>query len=109
MALAGQSATGSADELVTLTAPKAATYLVQVDGYAAATGESGIGYRYDRYLITPTTTSGGFTAEPNPVTVTQGASTTFKAVWSGLTPGRYLGALEYDGALAPTFVTVDVP
>ncbi|MCF6379441.1 S8 family serine peptidase [Nocardioides KLBMP 9356] len=110
VALAGQSATGSADERVTLTNPKAATYLVEVDGYAAASGESGIAYRYDRYLVTPTTTLGGFHAEPNPVPVTQGQPTSFKAVWSGLDPAaRYLGVLEYDGALAPTFVTVTVP
>ena len=109
VALAGQSATGSADEVVTLTNPKAANYLVEVEGFAAATGESSIGYRYDRFLVTPATTLGGLHAEPNPVPVTQGQPTTFKAVWSGLDAGRYLGALEYDGALAPTFVTVDVP
>ena len=110
VALAGQSATGAADESVTLTNPKAASYLVEVDGFAAASGESSIGYRYDRFLVTPTTTLGAFHAEPNPVPVTQGQPTTFKAVWSGLDPAaRYLGVLEYDGALAPTFVTVDVP
>ena len=111
VALAGQSATGSADERVTLTNPVAGKYLVEVDGYAAATGESTIGYRYDRYLVTPTPADmfGAFKADPNPVIVQQGQPTTFKAVWSGLTAGRYLGALEYDGALAPTFVTVTVP
>ena len=109
VALAGQSATGSADERVTLTNPVAGNYLVEVDGYSAATGESTIAYRYDRYLVTPTTTLGGFKADPNPLTVVQGQPATFQALWSGLGQGRYLGAFEYDGALAPTFVTVDVP
>ncbi|RYC13743.1 S8 family serine peptidase [Nocardioides zhouii] len=107
--LVGQSATGSADERVTLTNPVAGKYRVDVDGYAAATGESGIAYRYDRYLVTPATVLGGFAATPDPVDVVQGQKTTFKATWSGLTTGRYLGAFEYDGALAPTFVTVTVP
>ena len=42
VALAGQSATGSADEMVTLQNPVAAKYLVVVDGYSAAPGESAI-------------------------------------------------------------------
>jgi len=109
VALVGQSATGSADERVTLINPVAANYLVEIDGFAAAAGESGIAYRYDRYLVTAAGGLGGFNADPNPVPVTQGASTAFDAVWSGLAEGRYLGALEYDGALAPTFVTVNVP
>jgi hypothetical protein len=34
--------------------------------------------------------------------------TSYDAVWSGLTAGsRYLGLFEYDGSLAPTFLTVD--
>ncbi|RYB96613.1 protease [Nocardioides glacieisoli] len=109
--LVGQSATGSADERVTLTNPEAGNYLVEVDGYAAATGESGVAYRYDRYLVTPVAADnfGGFAASPDPVDVVQGQETTFQATWSGLTTGRYLGAFEYDGALAPTFVTVTVP
>ncbi len=108
IALAGQSATGSADERVTLTTPRAATYLVEIDGYAAAAGASTIDYRYDRYLVTAAGT-GGFGVRPSPVPVVQGQTRTFDAVWSDLARGRYLGTLEYDGALAPTFVTVDVP
>ena len=41
--------------------------------------------------------------------VTQGQETSFNASWSGLTGGRYLGMFEYEGALAPTFLYVDVP
>jgi hypothetical protein len=45
----------------------------------------------------------------NPVTVTQGQATRFDAVWNGLDGGRYLGLFQYDGALAPTYLYVDVP
>ena len=42
VAVAGQSATGSADEQVTLTNPAKGKYLVSIDGFAAAPGESSI-------------------------------------------------------------------
>lgn len=108
VALAGQSATGAADEKVTLRNPVAANYLVVIDGFAAAPGESSIATTYDEYLL-GATGLGSFHAEPDPVPVTQGEATTYDAVWTGLEAGRYLGIVEYDGALAPTFVTVTVP
>ena len=106
--LVGQSATGSADESVTLTNPTAGTYVAVLDGYSAAAGQSSIAYRYDQFSV-PSTGLGAFGANPNPVPVVQGQPATFDAVWSGLTTGRYLGQLSYDGALAPTYVYVDVP
>jgi hypothetical protein len=37
-----------------------------------------------------------------------GRTTTVDVRWSGLEPGpRYLGVLSYEGALSPTFVTVE--
>ena len=107
-ALVGQSATGSADEMVTLAAPRAAKYLVVVEGYAAAPGESAIATTYDEYLV-GATGLGSFHADPDPVPVVQGETTSYDAVWSGLEPGRYLGMMEYTGALSPTYVTVSVP
>ena len=98
VALAGQSATASADESVTLTNPVKANYLVEIDGFSAAPGESGIGYRYDQFTVAATGGLGGLTATPNPVPVTQGQPTSFTASWSGLASGRYLGTFEYDGA-----------
>jgi hypothetical protein len=109
VALAGQSATGSADEQVTLTNPDTGKYLVSIDGFAAAPGESSIAYDYADFLVTSTGGLGGLTATPNPVPVTQGEATSFTASWNGLADGRYLGLFEYDGALAPTFLYVDVP
>ncbi|GAB3023335.1 hypothetical protein GCM10011376_34500 [Nocardioides flavus (ex Wang et al. 2016)] len=107
--LVGLSATGSADESVTLNAPAAATYVAVLDGYSAAPGASSIDYRYDQYTVPTAGGLGSFGASPDPVPVVQGQSTTFDAVWSGLAQGRYLGRLSYDGALAPTYVYVDVP
>jgi hypothetical protein len=108
VAEAGRSATGSADESVTLTSPAKGKYLVRIDGFSAAPGESGIAYDYADFLVTATDGLGGLTATPNPVPVTQGEETSFSASWSGLADGRYLGMFEYDGALAPTFLYVDV-
>lgn len=105
----GQSATGAADESVTLTSPTAATYVAVLDGYSAAAGESGIGFRYDQYAVPTTGGTGNFRVSPNPVPVVQGQTTTFSALWDGLPAGRYLGRLTYPDALAPTYVYVDVP
>ena len=108
VAVAGQSATGAADETVTLVNPVPAKYLVEIHGYAAAPGETSIATTYDEYLVDATATLGSFKAEPDPVPVKQGETTSYDAVWSGLTAGRYLGMMEYEGALAPTYVTVSV-
>ena len=108
-ALVGQSATASADESVTLTAPAAGTYLAVIDGFAPAAGESSIAYRYDQFLVGTTGGVGNLAAVPNPLPVEQGKTTSFNATWSGLSDGRYLGMFEYAGALAPTFLYVDAP
>ena len=102
------SATGAADESFTVADPGAGSFVIEVDGYAAAPGESTIGYVLDIYDVNADTNLGDFRADPNPVPVTAGEPTTFDAVWSGLEPGaRYLGVLEYEGALSPTYVAVD--
>ena len=107
--LVGQSATGSADEVVTLTNPTAANYVVVIDGYAAAPGGSAIETTYDQYLLDATATFGSFQADPDTLTVEQGRTTSYDAVWTGLSAGRYLGLMEYGDSLAPTYVTVSVP
>ena len=84
VAVAGQSATGSADESVTLSSPTKGSYRVVIDGFAAAQGESSIAYRYDDFVLPSTGGVGSLTASPNPVPVTQGESTQFTASWSGL-------------------------
>jgi hypothetical protein len=104
----GESATGSADEQVTLDEPAPGYYLVEVDPFSAAPGEPTLAWRLDFYDVNPAATAGGFQAVPNPVPVVENQPTTFQARWSGLEPNaRYLGVLGYEGALAPTVVAVD--
>jgi len=106
---AGISATASADESVTLVNPEPGNYVVAVDGYAdSAGGDGSMDFVLDFYDVNEETSLGSFHADPNPVPVVAGQQSTFDAVWSGLDPNaRYLGVLEYEGALSPTFVAVD--
>ena len=102
------SATSSADESFTVLDPGAGSFIIAVDGFAAAPDRTSIDYVLDIYDVRSDTGVGGFHADPDPVPVVAGEPTTFDAVWSGLAPdSRYLGLLEYEGALSPTFVTVD--
>ncbi len=106
-ALVGQSATGSADERVDITNPAPGTYVALVDGYDAGPGRTAAAYAFTSYVLNPATNTGAFTVTPNPVTLTQGATATVTASWSGLTAGvPYLGKLSYAGAISPTIVTV---
>lgn len=108
VAVAGQSATGSADERVDLRNPAAGKYYVVAEGFANAPGESTTAFTETDYLVTPSTTLGALTVTPNPVPVTQGASSTFQVSWSGLDASKpYLGWVGYDGALAPTIVSIN--
>lgn len=108
VAVAGTSATGSADERVDLIEPKAGKYYVVAEGYANAQGEPSTAYTQTDYLVTDTTTMGGMTVTPSPVPVTQSEQTSFTVSWSDLDAGRpYLGLLSYDGALEPTVVSVN--
>ena len=108
VAVAGTSATGSADERVDLLNPAAGKYYVVAEGYANATGESSTAFTQTDYLVTPGTTLGSMTVTPNPVPVTQGQPATFGVSWTGLDAAKpYLGWVGYDGALAPTIISVN--
>jgi len=107
VALAGRSATGSADERVDLFAPRAGKYRVVAENFANAAGETTGAYTLTQFLVTDTTKDGALTVSPNPVPVTQGAKTTFTASWAGLAESTpYLGLLSYEGALAPTVLSI---
>lgn len=107
VALVGQSATGSADERVDLLNPAPGLYYSVLENYANAPGQSQTGFDFTTFAVTPGTTLGGFAATPNPLTVSAGQPTTFDVTWSGLDPeARYLGWIGYDGALAPTIVSL---
>ena len=106
----GSSATGAADEQVTLANLAAGNYLVAVAGFAdGADGDDAIDYRLDVFDVQEGTGVGDFRVEPNPVPVTFGEPTTIEVLWSGLAAGRrYLGVLDYGTSQATsTFVTVD--
>ena len=108
VAPAGQSASASADERVTLLDPEPGHYLVEVDPFSPSPGKSSVDWRFDFYDVNPAAEVGELAADPNPVPVTNNEPATYQAVWSGLLPDqRYLGMFSYDGALTPTFLTVD--
>jgi subtilisin family serine protease len=108
VAFAGQSASASGDERVTLLDPEPGHYLVEVDPFSPAPGKSTLDWRFDFYDLAPSQEVGDLAADPNPLPVVDNRPTSYDAVWSGLTAGsRYLGLFEYDGSLAPTFLTVD--
>lgn len=108
VALAGQSATGSADERVDLLDPVAGKYYVVAEGFANAAGEATTAFTQTDYLVTAGTTLGAMTVTPNPVPVVQGSPATFQVSWSGLDAATpYLGWVGYEGALAPTVVSLN--
>lgn len=110
VAEAGYSATGSADEQVTLLDPEPGNYAVFVDGYAdGADGDGAVTYVMDVFDVDDDTNLGSFQADPNPVPVSEaGQETSFLATWTGLEPNnRYLGVLAYEGSKSPTLVSVD--
>ena len=106
--LAGQSASGAADERVDLLAPAPGRYAAFVDNYANAPGQVEAEHTYTTFAVDPSTTLGDLTATPDPVPVSSGAEVTIDVSWSGLDPeAAYLGWVGYEGALAPTVVSLD--
>lgn len=90
------SATGAADESVTIEAPTAGAYWIYVVGYAAGEAGDPTPFRLDTYDLSPASTLGGLTATPDPLAVSSGEDATFTVSWTGLDPdARYLGILEY--------------
>lgn len=106
-ALAGQAATGAADESLTINDPTPGTYIVDVNGFAAGPQGSPMAFDLDFYDVNDSATLGNLTVTPNPVPVRNQETTSFELSWAGLTPNeRYLGYLDYEGALAPTVVKI---
>ncbi|MCM3778169.1 S8 family peptidase [Microbacterium hydrocarbonoxydans] len=99
-----QSATGSADEQVTVAAPTAGTYLVVANVYATSAPMT-----WDMtYAAVQPEGEGAFTANPNPVPAARGEKTSYDLSWSGLEAGtRYLGLVQYGDSAVRTIVTVE--
>ena len=107
VAQVGQSGNPTADESVTVMAPDAGFYVIEVDGFAAGDAGAPMAYQLRSYDLGPAATLGNLTVTPNPVPVVAQQETSFDVSWSGLDPdASYLGMLEYDGALAPTMVEI---
>ena len=97
-----QSATGSADEQVTIDSPPAGTYLIQVNLYSVPNATT---FDMTYANVAP---GGSLTATPNPLPVTQNQDATYTLKWSGLTPNqKYLGLVTYGDSTVRTIVTVD--
>ncbi|MEV4851765.1 S8 family serine peptidase [Microbacterium sp. LM3X-1.2] len=99
-----KSATGSADEQVTVAAPTAGTYLVVANVYATTAPMT-----WDMsYAAVQPAGEGALTATPNPLAVVRGEKTSYDLSWTGLTPGtRYLGLVQYGESAVRTILTVE--
>jgi Fibronectin type-III domain/Subtilase family/Bacterial pre-peptidase C-terminal domain len=101
-ALVSLSASGSADEQVTLLAPAAGTYDVYVNGFATPGGSTT--YALSNFVV-PTADAGNLTVTD--VAVVTGVPATVQASWAGLDPAkRWLGVISYAGATDVTFFSV---
>lgn len=101
-----QSATGSADEQVTISAPTAGTYLVVANVFATS---GPMTWDMSFAHVRPEG-EGAFTATPNPIAAVKGVKTSYRLGWTGLTPGtRYLGVVQYGESAVRTILTVDAP
>ncbi|MBU4466360.1 MAG: S8 family serine peptidase, partial [Actinobacteria bacterium] len=99
-----QSATGSADEQVTVDNPTAGVYMVQTNVYLTS-GPTTFDTTYANVVPGG---AGSFTATPNPLPVTQGTPATYTLGWSGLTANtKYLGVVGYGDSSVRTVLTVD--
>ena len=98
------SATGSADEQVTLTAPEAGTYMVVANVYSTSAPMT-----WDMtYANVLPAGEGAFAVNPNPIAAVRGEKTSYELSWSGLTAGtRYLGLVRYADSAVSTILTVD--
>jgi len=98
------SASGSADEEVTLLAPEAGTYDVYLNGFTTPGGSTTYGLSN---FVVPSTSAGNASVTPNPATVTTGVPVTLKASWTGLDASkRWLGVISYTGTDSVTLLSV---
>ncbi|MDT4942208.1 MAG: hypothetical protein QOJ34_2297 [Pseudonocardiales bacterium] len=99
----GASASGSADEQVTMLDPIAGTYDVYVNGFDTH-GGSGT-YHLSNFVV-PSAAAGNASVSSG-VSVVQGVPTTLTATWSGLDAAkRYFGVINYTGTTSLTLFSV---
>jgi Subtilase family/Fibronectin type-III domain/PA domain/Peptidase inhibitor I9 len=104
--LVGQSAGGTAAEVVTLNNPAAAQYKVYIHGWQVVSGVS-----YTLYDWILSSADAGNLTVTAPATATTGATASVTANWSGLTAGtKYLGRISYSNGtdeIGGTIVRID--
>lgn len=100
-----QSATGSADEAVTIPNPPAGRYVVSADVFSYTQPFT---WKATSALVTAGGV-GGFAVTPSSLSVQQAQPAQFTASWSGLSAGGYLGVVRYGDSQLRTLVFVDVP
>jgi hypothetical protein len=100
------SASGAADEQVTLLAPEPGTYDVYINGFSTPGGSTSYGLA--NFVVAPAD-EGNLTLSPNPVPppANLGDSSTVTASWAGLeVTKRYFGVISYAGSDVVTYVSV---
>ena len=100
------SASGAADEQVTLLDPAEGTYDVFVNGFTTPGGSTSYGLAN---FVVPDADAGNLTLSPNPVPppAQLGDASTVTATWSGLDPAkRWFGVISYDGSSSVTWFSV---
>ena len=102
--LVALSASGAADEQVTMLDPAEGTYDVYVNGFSTPGGSTGYGLAN---FVVDAAAAGNASVTPNPAAVTQGVDTTLTATWTGLDPAkRYFGVINYAGTTSFTYLSV---
>ena len=102
--LVALSASGSADEQVTMKAPTAGDYHVYVNGFTTPGGSTTYGISN---FVVPAGSVGNASVTPSPVSVTIGVPITLNANWTGLDPAkRWFGVISYSGATNVTYFSV---
>ncbi|MCW2544101.1 MAG: peptidase and in, kexin, sedolisin, partial [Frankiales bacterium] len=103
-ALVATSASGSADERVTIADPGPGTYTAYVNGYATGGGGN---YAYTQWSVpSAPLVPANLTVDDN-VPMTIGQAVQLTAHWSALLPGvRYLGYIQYGAGPERTIVSV---
>ena len=97
--LVGSSGGGTAEEVITLNAPAAATYELYADLFATGGGTTTT--VKTNHWVVPNGVANGFSATPASQAVTIGTNATVNLGWSGLTAGtRYLGRVTFTDASA---------
>jgi subtilisin family serine protease len=100
------SASGAADEEVTLLAPEAGTYDVYVNGFTTPGGSTAYGLAN---FVVGSADLGNLTLSPNPVPppAELGTPSTVTGTWTGLDPAkRYFGVISYEGSDVVTYFSV---